>query len=392
VRRSTAALAVGTVALAGAWLFGSVALAPVGLALLAVGLAARAWRRASGSTLRLERHVATPRLVEGDALEVELRLFGRFASWLPATAHEQLGRLGTHEISIRRGRGSVRIEDAPRGRHVLGPAEVALEDPLGLEKVEITAPAEGAVIVRPRLVRVETLFTDAGRDGFGARRASLRRPAGVDLHSVRDYQQGEPLRLVHWPTTARRGALTVRELQDAPRDETVVVLDCHAAGAVGPPGRSSFDDAVRAAAAIVHAAARRGRPVALVAGSVASTVRVSAAPGSWEAALDVLAAAEPSGRSSLEAVLADRSLATARAPELVLVTCRQDAAGVAALQGRNAGGVVLVDAPTYAGAAPSSPSTTLLRLAAAGVPVVVVRCGDDLATVLGGAISGVRTA
>jgi hypothetical protein len=80
-----------------------------------------------------------------------------------------------------------------------------------------------------------------------------------------------------------------------------------------------------------------------------------------------------------------------RAPELVIVTCRPDAVGVASLERRLAG-VVLVDAATYAGEAPSGPSTTLLRLAAAGVSVAVVRCGDDLATALGGATSGVRSA
>ena len=41
------------------------------------------------------------------------------------------------------------------------------------------------------------------------RRLLMRRPSGFDLHSVRDYQQGESLRRVHWPTTARRGHLMV---------------------------------------------------------------------------------------------------------------------------------------------------------------------------------------
>jgi uncharacterized protein (DUF58 family) len=282
----------------------------------------------------------------------------------------------------------------PRGRHVLGPAQVVLEDPLGLERVQVTAPQSGAVLVRPRVARIERLFTDAGKDGFGARRALLRRPAGVDLHSVRDYQDGEPLRLVHWPTTARRGALTVRELQDAPRDETVVVLDCDPAGVVGPAGGSSFDEAVRAAASVVQAAVRRGRPIALAAASsgAAPLIRVSAADGSWDAALDFLAGVEADAGIPLAAVLADRRLSLSRAPELVLVTCRPEAAGAAALERRSAGGVVLIDAATYGGAPPSPPSTVLLRLAAAGVPVAVVRNGDDLATALGSVITDARSA
>ena len=43
--------------------------------------------------------------------------------------------------------------------------------------------------------------------------------------SVREYERGESLRKVHWPTTARRGQLMVKELEDSPRDEIAVVLD-----------------------------------------------------------------------------------------------------------------------------------------------------------------------
>jgi len=43
--------------------------------------------------------------------------------------------------------------------------------------------------------------------------------------------------------------------------------------------------------------------------------------------------------------------------------------------------VVYVDAPSYSGQ--SRPEPALLRLQAAGIPVAVVRRGDDLRTVLG---------
>jgi len=94
--------------------------------------------------------------------------------------------------------------------------------------------------VRPRLVALDGLFSDAGRQGGAGRRVLLRRTAGFDLHSVREYEQGESLRRVHWPTSARRGQLMVKELEDAAQDGVVVVLDCDPTGAVGrPPDPSS---------------------------------------------------------------------------------------------------------------------------------------------------------
>ena len=50
----------------------------------------------------------------------------------------------------------------------------------------------------------------------------------------------------------------VKELEDAPRDEIVVVLDAEAGHGTGPPGASSFDAQVRAAGSLMWAHARRG--------------------------------------------------------------------------------------------------------------------------------------
>ena len=61
-------------------------------------------------------------------------------------------------------------------------------------------------------------------------RLLLQQPSGFDLHSVRDYVEGDSLRKVHWPTTARRGHLMVKELEDSPRDELAVVLDANRVG------------------------------------------------------------------------------------------------------------------------------------------------------------------
>ncbi|MGL6278095.1 MAG: hypothetical protein ACRC50_00880 [Gaiella sp.] len=52
------------------------------------------------------------------------------------------------------------------------------------------------------------------------------------------------------------------------------------------------------------------------------------------------------------------------------------------LLARAGAAVVAVDAPSYAGASAAPTEPALLRLAAHGVPVAVVRRGDDLAAAL----------
>jgi uncharacterized protein (DUF58 family) len=60
------------------------------------------------------------------------------------------------------------------------------------------------VLVYPRLVDLDALFSDSGARALEDA-ALLRRPTGFDLHSVRDYEQGESLRRVHWPTRRSAG-------------------------------------------------------------------------------------------------------------------------------------------------------------------------------------------
>ena len=139
-----------------------------------------------------------------------------------------------------------------------------LTDPLGLARVEQQVDEASSVLIRPRIPALTSIFSAHGARDAGAARSRLRRPTGFEIHAVRDYAPGEPLRAVHWPSTARRGRLMVKELDDAPRDDLAIVLDQDPDGVAGPAGQSSFDAAVRAAGAIALAHVLWNRRVVLV--------------------------------------------------------------------------------------------------------------------------------
>ena len=150
-------------------------------------------------------------------------------------------------------------------------------DPLGLARVEQQVDESASVLIRPRIPTLTSIFSAHGARDAGAARSRLRRPTGFEIHAVRDYAPGEPLRAVHWPSTARRGRLMVKELDDAPRDDLAIVLDQDPDGVAGPVGQSSFDAAVRAAGALALAHVLWNRRVVLV-GTAAETedVRIRA--------------------------------------------------------------------------------------------------------------------
>jgi uncharacterized protein (DUF58 family) len=190
---------------------------------------------------------------------------------------------------------------------------------------------------------------------------------------------------VHWPTSARRGQLMVKELEDTARDGVVVILDCDPPGAVGEPPDSSFDVAVRAAGSILKAHASRGRLVTFAStGRGRPVVPERSAASDLDGALDGLAAAEPDAPHGLARFLNGVQPSLASAGELVIVTSTCDPAAFTAtlaLAGRRAVSLVWIDAASFA-ERPTRAEPGVLRLAAHGIPTAVVRRGDDLASVL----------
>jgi uncharacterized protein (DUF58 family) len=56
---------------------------------------------------------------------------------------------------------------------------------------------------------------------------------GDVVRGVRDYVPGDPVRRVHWPSTARRGDLVVKEVEEPGAPRLVVALDLGGGGEAG---------------------------------------------------------------------------------------------------------------------------------------------------------------
>ena len=390
-RRGRRGLALGGGLYVVGWAFGSQAVYPAAVGLvLAVGLA-WLWVRLLARPMELRRPAWGGEHHEGDDVSVVLELLphGRVAP-RSLVVVERLGGLGTFEALLARSgpvlSGRYVARRVPRGRYQCEHAHAIVDDPFGLARTEVPLAASGALVVYPRLVELDGLFSESGQRAQDGRQLLLRRPSGFDLHSVRDYEQGESLRKVHWRSTARRGRLMVKELEDAPRDEVAVLLDAAAGVVAGAPPESSFDAQVRAAGSILRAHARHGRRTALIVNSAdRPTQSLRGEEGEWRRTLELLAAVQPTGTAPAAAVLADGPAASAL--DLTVVTAQLTPALVNRLiqraLARRSVSVVYVDAPSFGPAPVVGREPALLKLQAAGVAVAVVRRGDDLRERLG---------
>jgi uncharacterized protein (DUF58 family) len=391
-RRSSRAIVLGAVGLLAAWAFGTTPLAVIGLGLALAGLVARGWARVARNAVALERRLLPGERVEGcdAAVEVLVQHRGRLLGGTIVlrqclgVAEQELRLVGSCTV--------ITFAGLPRGRHRLGPLEAVIEDPLGLERVELRLEPQFDVLVRPRVPVLASVFSARGARDSGAARSSFRRPTGFEIRSVREYAPGEPLRAVHWPSTARRGRLMVKELDDAPREDLALVLDQDAAGVAGPPGGTSFDAAVRAVGALALAYLQWNRRVALLGTAPGFTPVLADSPGhDWEVVLDALAEVEPAPAASADLVLRPPVGPVSRAREIIVVTARPERVTEALLELRRTGravSLVVVAPETFAGRTHDRAQPAALRAAAAGIPVAVVTADGSIEQALSGHLAG----
>lgn len=109
--------------------------------------------------------------------------------------------------------------------------EVASGAPFGFvwARRRLTVPLARPIEVAPRRMTVGRRLPDTGAPDGDAPRAS---GAGGDLvRGIREYRPGDAMRLVHWPATARHGAVVVKELEHPEQVRIEVIVDLRGADA-----------------------------------------------------------------------------------------------------------------------------------------------------------------
>ncbi len=392
-------LALGLALYVVAWGFGTRALFPVAIGLALLPGLAWLWVRFLARPVTMRRRTGHRELVEGGKVEVAIEVRSE-EGLLPgrAVVVERVMRDELWEVPVVRAgsvlRGRYQLERVPRGRYDLEAAELLIADPFGLAEAHLDLNRRDTILVYPRVYELDGVFTDSGAAGGDEGRALLHRTAGYDLHSIRDFQQGESLRRVHWRSTAKRRKLMVKELTETPRDEAAVLLDGDLSTVIGPRGDSSFDAAVRASASLLGRMVSLGQRCSLVVhGNARQRLRIQASGGEWGGVMALLAAVQADAERPLHMMLSgigtgSEAADSVDAARLFVVTAGLSPAladRLLALRSfRRDVALVWVDAATYAGrrTGHGPEEAASLQLARAGVPVARLRAGDDVGVVL----------
>jgi uncharacterized protein (DUF58 family) len=235
--------------------------------------------------LNVSRH-APPEAFVGDQVQVDLVIENRSRGTRlsivvrdphiePAATFVQAIRPG-ELVTVRTSRRAAR-----RGVVDGAPVEVASSAPFGIAEARRTIESSGRTVIFPPLVPLSRLpFLEGASAQASLLAPGAERGHGQDFLGVRDYRYGDNPRNVHWPSTARRGALVVKEMElerpaslvvlvdtwaDGGRAETVLDLCCTIAASVAVEALATGHDVLLAAAREGDARppARMGRQEAL---------------------------------------------------------------------------------------------------------------------------------
>jgi uncharacterized protein (DUF58 family) len=197
-------------------------------------------------------------IFEGDRLDVEI---GFETSGAPRGPARLAGFIGATELSAATG---LVPRSGWRQRTLVGPLTrgpvdartwvLEASDPLGLFRHRRRTPDAEVALVLPKFT---SLAAHSDVRELEASVAAPRAGSGTEIFGVREYRPGDPLRRIHWRSSARHGELVVREYEP-PGVQTLGIF-CDAA----PATREIADQIARLAASEVWDCIREGGRVVL---------------------------------------------------------------------------------------------------------------------------------
>lgn len=271
------------------------------------------WARQLAQGLHGERRLRFGWVAVGDRLEEQFTLHneGRLpALWVevldsatvPGYQAAVVQSVGSHE-TIRWRETAVCQQ---RGQFTLGPWTLRSGDPFGIFIVTHHYPLSSDIIIHPPIHSQLPIALPAGQSSGQVRLRRQAWQATINAATVRSYQPQDPLRWIHWPTSAHRNTLYVRQFDQDAAGDIWLLLDVATAVQLGSGADSSEEHAILLAAALVARAIGQNRAVGLASyGQPPQIIPPGNGQGQQWKLLRALALSQANGMLPLPQALAD---------------------------------------------------------------------------------------
>ena len=329
--------------------------------------------------------------------------------WLEVRDHSELpDHQASHVLNsfgARRERGwTVRTLCRQRGRFTLGPITLTTGDPFGLFKMQRELSQTSTIIVYPAIVELTAFATPSGQLPGGEALQRRTHYVTTNVRGVRDYAPGDSFNRIHWPSTARKGRLIVKEFELDPLADVWLFLDMDRAAQAELEWKpilrrrepallwtkrprlelapSTEEYGVTVTASLAKHFIVRNRAVGMVSYAQQREV-IPADRGERQLSkiLETLAVIKGVGKIPLAQVLAAEGMHLGRGTTAIVITSSPDKNWAIAsrhLEQRGLRVIAVLIAPDSFGGKWGMEEVTA-ELAASGTPTYIVKEGDDLA-------------
>lgn len=331
------------------------------------------WARSLQHHLALEREMRYGWAQVGDRLEERFTVFNSGwapALWLEVEDHSTLPAYRAGRVTAVGGNAQTqwKIEQVctRRGLFTLGPTTLHTTDPLGMYAVEVLSPETVVLLVLPPVFPLPAVnIAPGGQAGEGRRSRRSALETTVSVETVREYLPGDPLKAIHWPTSARREILYVRQFDHTPASDWWIFLDLEESVQVGSGDDSTTEHGVILAASLADLGLQRGHAVGLVVcGQELVWIPPTRSPTQRMEILRTLAIVQ-NGQEPLTALLGQAQTSLQRGASLIIITPNVTADWVSPLtrllRSSIAPSVFLFDPRSFGGEADAGQALALLN-------------------------------
>ena len=303
--RGAVVLATGLVMWFAGRLVGSPGLAVIGVGFVVLPLFAATFTRWGRQHLTASRRLSDVRVAPGTRVTVEIDVGNRSPASTSFLMVEDrlpsaLGRSARLVLTGMPSRGQQRAQYSllpqTRGSYTIGPLKIDVSDPFALSRLRLQFDERDELLVTPEIEDLTSSPDSPFGTNFGSSRAKHLFRTGEEFYTMREYQTGDDLRRLHWPSVARTGALMIRQDESSRRSTALVFVDTREA-MLGKGHGLAFERGISCAASVGVLLAHGGFSLRV------ATADTPPAAVTEDAFLDVLAGVTHSGVRSIAATL-----------------------------------------------------------------------------------------
>ena len=158
-----------------------------------------------------------------------------------------------------------RIRPMLRGFYTLPRSEVTTRNPLGTRYIWGLYGEELRLRAVPKVIRTVPIAETRRKAKISVPETSfsIRGPISTDFKEIRDYQTGDPMKLINWKATARMGQVLVNEFEREGKKTILFIVDAREAMKIGTESESPYEHAMNLVASMAHRFLRKDYHVGL---------------------------------------------------------------------------------------------------------------------------------